>query len=39
VTLYSTPVSITTDVNGSFEYTGIQYSHHALVFTDASGAE
>jgi|GEM_PF-2432364 len=39
VTLYSTPVSITTDANGSFGYTGIQYSHHTLVFTDASGTE
>jgi len=39
VTLYSTPVSATTNASGAFSYSGVQYSHHTLVFTDNTGAE
>ena len=38
-TLYSTPVSVTTNASGAFSYSNVQYSHHTLVFTDDTGAE
>jgi len=39
ITLYSDPVTTTTDSNGNFTFANVQYSHHTLVLNTQAGVE